>query len=510
MLDIEQLALEGRLFDNQYILVRPLSKEGGSADVWLALDNNTAKAPDALKDVLTMDDEALSRLGLLVAIKTYRPKNALDIEGQERFREEYTIVFNCHHANLIHPTHFSIFEDIPYLVLPYCQQGSSELLTGNMVEKADIYKYVGDVAAGLAYLHRCEPPIIHLDIKPANVLLDDFGNYAITDFGISAQSKGNTAEGEEGEEVLAGTAAYMAPERFELGFTPSKESDIWAVGATLYELVTGKLPYGEEGGYAQPEGKVKLEFPKGIAADVQRLICSCLDEDPAKRPTAEELEALAREKLSSTKRAKWMKIIAVAAVAAVVAVAAFIAGNKSSNEGDDFKKTLKKQISQKTNPQLFAEAMEWVNANNADSLKNGLQQLEQLAKKKYVPAIYELACTYGWVTEERMLARKKLLQIETFPSSAYMRNFMPVSDSINSMAMARFEQVVQLAGAEYDSEKMNASYRLAFYHIFLKRNKEKALLCFEEALGGAQKVKDKEMIDNCRAWKKHINTYGLP
>ena len=109
-----------------------------------------------------------------------------------------------------------------------------------------------------------------------------------------------------------------------------------------------------------------------------------------------------------------------------------------------------------------------------------------------------------------MLERKKLLQIETYPTTAYMRNFMPVSGSINSMAMEHFEQVVQLAGAEYDSEKMNASYRLAFYHVFLKRNKEKALLYFEEALGGAQKVKDKEMIDNCRAWKNHINTYGLP
>ena len=159
MLDIENFADTEQLFDNHYKLIRPLNTEGGSADVWLALDASTVKDKEALDKAAFLDDSSLGRLGLLVAIKVYRPKNALDIEGERRFRDEFMIVFNCNHTNLIHPVHFSIFEETPYLVVPYCKQGSSELMIGNFVNDDDIWKYIRDVAAGLDYLHKCSPSI---------------------------------------------------------------------------------------------------------------------------------------------------------------------------------------------------------------------------------------------------------------------------------------------------------------------------------------------------------------
>ena len=165
MFDIDKFADTGQLFDNHYKLIRPLNTEGGTADVWLALDTSTVKDKEALDEAPFLDDNRLAHLGLLVAIKIYRPKNALDIEGERRFRDEFVIVFNCNHTNLIHPVHFSIFEETPYLVIPYCQRGSSELMIGNFVNDDDIWKYIRDVAGGLDYLHKCTPPIIHQDIK---------------------------------------------------------------------------------------------------------------------------------------------------------------------------------------------------------------------------------------------------------------------------------------------------------------------------------------------------------
>lgn len=92
----------GLLLDGRYKLLRPLSSDGGTADVWLALDNNTIdEVFDDDLDEITGSENS----GIKVAIKIYRPKNALDL-GEQRFREEFKIVFNCHHTNLVQPINF--------------------------------------------------------------------------------------------------------------------------------------------------------------------------------------------------------------------------------------------------------------------------------------------------------------------------------------------------------------------------------------------------------------------
>ena len=266
MLNIEELAKKYELFDGHYALIRPLSLDGATADVWLALDMNTVTEEIQISDIVHMQDNDIEQLGLIVAIKIYRPQNALDIEGKQKFKDEYMIVFNCHHTNLIHPTHFSIFEEIPYLVLPYCKSGSSELLIGKKMDNDNIWKYILDVASGMAYLHSLTPPIVHQDIKPANILLDDTSHFAITDFGISSQRGG--IHGFYSDEDNSGTLAYMAPERFQEGAEPIPQSDIWAFGATVYEILTGHVPFGEEGGKNQVETNAPMPTISGVSPDI--------------------------------------------------------------------------------------------------------------------------------------------------------------------------------------------------------------------------------------------------
>lgn len=295
MLDIEQLAKDVELFDGHYALIRPLSIDGATADVWLALDTNTMSETADISHIVNLQDSEIEKYGLLVAIKIYRPQNALDIEGEQRFKKEYMIVFNCTHTNLIHPAHFSIYKEIPYLVLPFCRQGSSELLVGNLTEEKAVWRYLYDVAAGLDYLHtKCSPPIIHLDMKPANVLINDHGNYAITDFGISAK---NDLQKYSDEDEVSGTTAYMAPERFVVDYVPSAPSDIWALGATLHELITGRVPFGEEGGAGQSNGNKIEPLPSQLSKDIERVITNCLNPNPKKRPSAQLLMELAEKHL---------------------------------------------------------------------------------------------------------------------------------------------------------------------------------------------------------------------
>ena len=210
MIDLGQLANRSELFDGRYKLLRPLSTDGGTADVWLAIDVNTIDSPlgeDEYEKMEKGDDT-----GMLVAIKIYRPKNALDIEGEQRFRDEFKIVYECRHSNVLQPTSFSIFDNLPYLVLPYCKFGSSEQLIGKKQTAEEIWKFILDVSSGLERLHTNTPLIVHQDIKPANILIDNNLNFAITDFGISSKMGG--VHGYYYDEDNNGTLAYMAPERY--------------------------------------------------------------------------------------------------------------------------------------------------------------------------------------------------------------------------------------------------------------------------------------------------------
>lgn len=336
MLDLELFADSEELFDGQYKLLNPLSTDGGTADVWLALDTNTLDDEDkeVLKDS-TADWTEIEQKALKVAIKVYRPRNALDIEGRQLFTKEFKIVFNCNHTNLLHPTYFGIFREIPYLVLPFCQNGSSELLIGQFTLEEDLWKYIHDVASGLAYLHANDPQIIHQDVKPANVLIDDNRNYAITDFGISATNMLHSSNEEDFEN--SGTKAYMAPERFSEDAQPIPESDIWGLGATLYELITGHVPYGEDGGENQPAGDVALEFPKVLSPNIQRLVFACLDYSPAKRPTAAQLILAAQTRTYPANADPWPiskipKMVGAFCIVAVITVLAYLFLNGGKTE----------------------------------------------------------------------------------------------------------------------------------------------------------------------------------
>ena len=284
--------IEGKeLFDGHYRLIKLLSEEGGSADVWLAenyesVDTTFSEEND---DVIRVEGT-----GVLVAIKIYRPKNALDVEGEQSFRQEFKIIFNCHHANLISTTDYSICDGMPYLVMPFCKNGSAEKLVGKLSAPDDIWKFIFDTASGLEYLHSCNPQIIHQDIKPGNILVDPNGNYCITDFGISIKS--GIKDDQYLDNESCGTTIYMSPERFENEYVADASSDIWALGATIYELIHGDVPFGSEGGNAQKKQKHVPSLNHDVPKAIRTLVYSCLNADPTKRPSAHQIAELARNK----------------------------------------------------------------------------------------------------------------------------------------------------------------------------------------------------------------------
>ena len=175
--------------------------------------------------------------------------------------------------------------------MPLCPDGSATKYIG----KADefiLWKFIKDVAGGLAYLHDQNPPLIHQDIKPDNILISKNGDFLITDFGISKQLR-STLKKTAGHLNSAGSISYMGPERFSKQSMPIKASDIWSLGATVYEIAVGDLPFCGMGGSMQKKGADIPELPEEFSDTLNKVVMSCMANETWERPTARQLEEFA-------------------------------------------------------------------------------------------------------------------------------------------------------------------------------------------------------------------------
>lgn len=258
---------EGTLFDGRYLLKQRKGR-GSFGEVWLAED---------------------TEIGVDFAIKIYV---AMDPKGLEEFRKEYQLSCNLINSNLLHINKMEVCKEdgCPYLVMPYCPRGASSLM-GSLSEQ-EMWHFVHDVANGLAYLHDQTPPIIHQDIKPDNILQMQSGDYVITDFGISKQLRG-TRRSAGGDS--SGAVAYMGPERFQRGYTSIKSSDIWSLGATIYEMATAQLPFEGKGGNMQAAGFETPGLPDKYSQELENMMQACMDAEPWNRPSARQIADYAGE-----------------------------------------------------------------------------------------------------------------------------------------------------------------------------------------------------------------------
>lgn len=257
----------GDWFHERYRLEK-LVGMGGFADVW--------KAYDSLTDTT-------------VALKIY---SRLDDDGIKELATEYRRMQNINHPNLLRGDHFDRWNNMPYLEMQFCEGGSLERRIGKLTD-LELISVIRDLCEGLQYLHR--NGIIHQDIKPANILIDKHGHYLLSDFGISSRSKTRLSKSVNMANVSSSamTEAYAPPEKFSPKFEdrqPDAKGDIFSLGISLYELITGDLPFGSfsTGRQLQYE-KIELDFAEIEDERIRTLIAWCMQREKENRPTAAEL-----------------------------------------------------------------------------------------------------------------------------------------------------------------------------------------------------------------------------
>ncbi len=207
----------GQLINNRYRIVKLLG-QGGFGAVYRAWDTNLDE-PVALKESFETSPAA-----------------------QKQFQLEAKLLFKLRHANLprVHDF-FVIAGQGMYLVMDYIEGEDLRTMlqqSGRPLLEAQVLEWAVQVCDALEYLHSQKPPIIHRDIKPANIKITPEGKAMLVDFGIAKilDELQSTTGG-----ARAVTPGYSPPEQYGRGSTDA-QSDVYALGATCYHLLTGQLP----------------------------------------------------------------------------------------------------------------------------------------------------------------------------------------------------------------------------------------------------------------------------
>lgn len=255
--------LIGRVFDDRYEVISKLGS-GGMADVFLARDR---------------------LLGREVALKVLSSRYAHDEQFVERFRREASSAAGLNHPSIVQIYDRGEAEGTYYIAMEYLEGRSlKEIILKYAPLSPDLVISVSvQILEALRFAHRRD--VIHRDIKPQNIIVDNEGRVKVTDFGIARAGSASTMT-EVGS--ILGTAHYLSPEQAQ-GQSVEAASDLYSLGVVMYEMVTGRLPFDGDNpvGIAMQHVHETPVSPRSIVPDLpenlEAVILRALGKTPTER-----------------------------------------------------------------------------------------------------------------------------------------------------------------------------------------------------------------------------------
>jgi hypothetical protein len=347
------LTFQLQLRINDYLSVR-----AGCLDETLtaAADSTDGPAsPPALKDYTVLGALGHGGMG-----EVYRVRDVLDREfalkvarrgqlsaaGRARFLDEARTMARFDHPHVARVHHFGLVNDEqPYFTMRVYPASLKDRLAEYQADPEKAVRLMAAVAEGVGHLHAAD--LVHRDLKPHNILLDEAGRPAVSDFGlvknVSDSSAGDppppgsgTGEtkptGPKRSRTVAGAAvgtrAYMAPEQAAgLTHLANPKWDVWALGVILHQLLTGEFPKSSEAPERlldpnEPDNPAPSTVKKGIDPRLEKIICQCLSRDEASRsPDGAAVAASLRALLGRPAGRRRMHVAVVIAIAVLGCIA---------------------------------------------------------------------------------------------------------------------------------------------------------------------------------------------
>lgn len=250
----------GQMLQNRYRIVRTLGG-GGMGTVYLAEDIRLAHKPCAVKELLPDPRATLEE----------------QMQAAEQFQREAAILAHLSHPNL--PNVYDYFEEANqfYLVMDYIE---GETLADRLrrspqgLPPEEVVGWGVQLCNVLEYLHSQHPPVIFRDMKPANVMVTPQGEVKLIDFGVARLFD----PGKRTDTLKMGTAGYAPPEQYAGQGQTTPRSDIYALGVTLHELLTGDDPTAHPFTFAPPH-----QLNRAISTALSAVVMRAVQLDPAAR-----------------------------------------------------------------------------------------------------------------------------------------------------------------------------------------------------------------------------------
>ena len=305
----------------RYVIDKALGK-GGMGSIFLAHDTRLDDKPVVIKEMLHSFASEAER-----------------IEAEEAFKGERKTLAGLRHPNIPQITDFPTESDRFFIIQDYVDgedlQKKIDAAGGKGLPEKQVLQWASQVLAVLEYLEGRDPQVIHRDIKPANILVDTAGRVKVVDFGVASHRfrVGSPGAGTGAATAAMGTPGYAPREQFTGDETPL--SDLYALGATMHQLLTGRNPQGVEPLFSYPPMQ---KLNPAVSDETARIVTRALQNDPKARwqsaaAMKAAIDALLQPKTPlSTTRGKLTALALVLTLLIAVGVGATVYGTRKGEE----------------------------------------------------------------------------------------------------------------------------------------------------------------------------------